>query len=165
MKSNKGITLVALVITIIIIIIIAAITVYEGNIIVGEAKYEDVKTDMLLIQAEVKNFVEQARFEHKSLEDIKGAGKGITKNGVTLEFGEPNNLLTGKINDAKSNSNKTQNMYQILSNMDSLKLNNINPEKYFISIDIDNVDVDVLYVQGIKGEDGRTYYFLSDMEK
>ena len=39
-KNNKGITLVALVITVIIILVIGAITVYEGSKLVDEAKYE-----------------------------------------------------------------------------------------------------------------------------
>ena len=161
-NCNKGITLIALIITVIIIVVIAAITVYEGSKLVDQAKYEDVKTNMLLLQAEIKNYVEQAKFENKKIEDIVGEEKGITVDGKTLRFSEPTGSTLSAINDIKNKTGADINLYQI-KNLAELNINNIDSEKYFISIDINEVDVDVFFLPGILGEDGITHYFLSEM--
>ena len=49
-SSNKGITIVALIITIIVMLILAAITIEFGTGAIDRAKIEDLKTTMLLIK-------------------------------------------------------------------------------------------------------------------
>lgn len=62
-NETKGVTLVALIITIIVLLIIAGITVYSGKDIIKKAKLEELKTNMLLIQAKAREYVEEATFQ------------------------------------------------------------------------------------------------------
>lgn len=152
-NNNKGITLIALIITIIIILIISSITVYVGSNIVNEAKFEDVKTNMLLLQAEVKNFVEQAKFEKKEITDFTGEQGIKNDKEIVLKLGEKeNNANTGN-----------KDFYKITSDISGLKIDNLDLQNYLVSIDINNVDVDVYYKKGIKNENGDTFYLLSAM--
>ena len=61
-KNNKGITLVALVTTVVILLIIAGISVYSGMGIIRYAKIEELRTNMLLIKAKGKEYLEVANF-------------------------------------------------------------------------------------------------------
>lgn len=168
LKNNKGITLVALVITVIIILVIGAITVYEGSKLVDEAKYEDVKTNMLLIQAEVKNYAEQAKFEGLSKEKI--LENGIKLDDKTLRISEPDPSLSNKIQEIKNKGNSTEDgelvLYQI-TNMSELNLGNLDnnaSNNYLVYIDISgDIEVEVCFLPGILGNDGITHYFLSSM--
>ena len=63
LKENKGITLVALMITIVIMIILASVTLYSSKNLISEAKIEEVKTNMLLIEAKAKEYVEEVNFK------------------------------------------------------------------------------------------------------
>ena len=53
MKNNKGITLVALVITIIVLIIISSIAIYSGTDTVRYTKFNKAKVEMEFMQATV----------------------------------------------------------------------------------------------------------------
>ena len=63
MNKNRGVTLISLVITIIILLIIAGISVYSGKDIIKKAQLEELKTNMLLIEAKAKQYVEEANFK------------------------------------------------------------------------------------------------------
>lgn len=62
-KNNKGITLIALALTVVLIIIIAGISVYEGRQTIKDAQLEELRTNMLLIQAKAKEYAEDANFK------------------------------------------------------------------------------------------------------
>jgi len=55
-KNSKGITLVALVITITVLLIIAGISVYNGKETIGKAKLEELKTNGFLRRKSNKNY-------------------------------------------------------------------------------------------------------------
>ena len=55
--KNKGITLVALTITIIILLIIAGISISVGKSMIKKANLEELKTNMLLIKTKGKEYV------------------------------------------------------------------------------------------------------------
>ena len=63
MKSNKGITMVTLIITIIILLIIAGISVGAGNKIIKSSELENIKTNMLLVKVKAKEYTENANFK------------------------------------------------------------------------------------------------------
>ena len=69
MKRNKGITMISLMVTIVILMILATITMYYGNSAMKEAKLQDLKTNMLLIQASLKSGLEKYHFETSNLSD------------------------------------------------------------------------------------------------
>lgn len=88
-KDNKGITLATLVITISIMMMLAVIVVNVGSKSIDEAKLQNIKTNMLLIEAKVKEYVENANYElgvkpeeateemkAKATSMIEGEGKG-----------------------------------------------------------------------------------------
>lgn len=62
-KQNQGITLIALMITVIVMLIIAGISVYSGKKTIRMAKLEEAKTNMLLIEAKAREYVEEATFK------------------------------------------------------------------------------------------------------
>ena len=62
MKKNRGITMVALVITIVVLLIIAGISIGAGNNAIKNSKLENLKTNMLLIEVKAKEQLENAKF-------------------------------------------------------------------------------------------------------
>ena len=62
-NDNKGVTLVALTITIIVLLIIAGIAIYSGKETIQKANIEALRTNMLLIEAKAKGVVEEANFQ------------------------------------------------------------------------------------------------------
>ena len=157
-KNNKGITLIALIITILIIVIIAGIIIYDSSKLIDDAIYADVKTNMLLVQAEMKNYIEQAKFENKTIQDI--LSNGIELDGKTLNIKVPDNSSLVTV--------EGKNLYQINSNMANLKLGNIDPTEYLIVIETEDNKVtgkiDVYYVPGFESSDNGVIHFLSRME-
>ena len=62
MKKNKGITMVALVITIVLLLILAGISIGTGGNIIKRTELENLKTGMILIEVKGKEYVENANF-------------------------------------------------------------------------------------------------------
>lgn len=62
MREQKGITLVALIITIIVMLILVTVTIHFGTTLFNASKKEDLKTSMLLIQSKTKIIKEKKNF-------------------------------------------------------------------------------------------------------
>ena len=62
-KEERGVTLIALAVTIIVLLILASITMYGGTDIINRSKLEGLKTNMLLIQTKAKEYVENANYD------------------------------------------------------------------------------------------------------
>ena len=62
-KNEKGITLVALAVTIIVLLILASIGFNYGRDTIKKAQLEELRTNMLLIEAKAKEYVEEANFK------------------------------------------------------------------------------------------------------
>lgn len=75
MKSNKGITMITLAVMLVLLMVLATITMYYGNSAVQEAKLQDLKTNMLLIQASLKNDLEKYHFETNNLSNEEKENK------------------------------------------------------------------------------------------
>jgi len=71
--NQKGITLVGLIITIVVIVTIAGVCIYTGRDLLEEAKLEQLKTNMLLIQAKCH-----------SIEDKVTAGEEVSYIGTII---------------------------------------------------------------------------------
>ena len=82
-KRNKGITLIALIITIIIMLILAGITLYESKNLINEAKIEEVKTNMLLIEAKAREYVEEVNFKMGPQKDATKKAEAIQEVYIT----------------------------------------------------------------------------------
>ena len=85
-KKENGITLVALVITIILMLILATVTINIGKGQILNAHLQNYKTNMLLIEAKAKEYVEKASFNlgvnptdetrQNAQNELQGEGKG-----------------------------------------------------------------------------------------
>ena len=159
-KNNKGITLIALTITIIILLILASITIYSGKESIKKAQLESLKTNMLLIKAKAKEYVEQASFKN-----------GVNKSEISEEA---KNELKGKEANASdySKQNITINGGEILYNLTSDNLKEMglkdvklgSNEEYLVKYNIKDVTVEVYNTSGYENN-GTTVYSLSELEK
>ena len=159
-KNNKGITLIALTITIIILLILASITIYSGKESIKKAQLESLKTNMLLIKAKAKEYVEQASFKN-----------GVNKSEISEEA---KNELKGKEANASdySKQNITINggeiLYKLTSdNLKEMGLKDVklgSNEEYLVKYNIKDVTVEVYNKSGYENN-GNTVYSLSELEK
>ena len=160
MKKYKGITLIALTITIIILLILASITIYSGKESIKKAQLESLKTNMLLIKAKAKEYVEQASFKN-----------GVNKSEISEEA---KNELKGKEANASdySKQNITINggeiLYKLTSdNLKEMGLKDVklgSNEEYLVKYNIKDVTVEVYNTSGYENN-GTTVYSLSELEK
>ena len=159
-KNNKGITLIALTITIIILLILASKTIYSGKESIKKAQLESLKTNMLLIKAKAKEYVEQASFKN-----------GVNKSEISEEA---KNELKGKEANASdySKQNITINggeiLYKLTSdNLKEMGLKDVklgSNEEYLVKYNIKDVTVEVYNTSGYENN-GTTVYSLSELEK
>ena len=159
-KNNKGITLIALTITIIILLILESITIYSGKESIKKAQLESLKTNMLLIKAKAKEYVEQASFKN-----------GVNKSEISEEA---KNELKGKEANASdySKQNITINggeiLYKLTSdNLKEMGLKDVklgSNEEYLVKYNIKDVTVEVYNTSGYENN-GTTVYSLSELEK
>lgn len=159
-KNNKGLTLIALTITIIILLILASITIYSGKESIKKAQLESLKTNMLLIKAKAKEYVEQASFKN-----------GVNKSEISEEA---KNELKGKEANASdySKQNITINggeiLYKLTSdNLKEMGLKDVklgSNEEYLVKYNIKDVTVEVYNTSGYENN-GTTVYSLSELEK
>lgn len=163
-RENKGITLVTLVITIIVMLIIAGITVYSGKEIIKKARLEELKTNMLLIEAKAKEYVEEANFKiGKDSSKIADVREEIYEDICALSKASEENI------SSVGNINVTDGFYVVTTNtlknwgLDKIELkdyeqyliefkDNINDNNQTISVEIYNT----------KGYDGK--YSLTEIE-
>lgn len=87
-KDNKGITLVALILTIIIMLILATVTTYTGIDTYKESKVYAFVSQMQLIQAKVDDLVDT-----KTIEELKLLGTGVNSSN-TINTAFSNNEIT-----------------------------------------------------------------------
>lgn len=164
LKENKGITLVALTVTIIIMLILAGVTLYSGKGIIVEAKIEEVRTNMLLIEAKAREYVEEVNFK-------MGPDKDENKKEEAIQEIYIDKIGLVKANDASlgisvptESSIDLSSCYAItqtaLNNMGLDKIELEEGEYYLIKFDEENAEVAEIYnTIGYKGN-----YSLSQFE-
>lgn len=132
-KNNKGITLLALVITVIILAIIAGVSISLGTNMLGTAKFESVETNLMLIQSKTKIIAEKLAIGEIDQSEAYGTKQedGEYSGWYLLSQADLNTI---GVKDAKAEDN------------------------YYVNYDND----DVAYGKGITFE-GVTFYKLSDI--
>lgn len=177
MKKNKGITMVALVITIVLLLILAGISIGTGGNIIKRTELENLKTGMLLIEVKGKEYVENANFnlgtgfekltdeteKSKRIDAAKSKlkGKEITD---ASQLPETFEITTDQFNNEKNNLE----YYYELSDYDLEDMGMANEETKnikgdsIIKYDIKDNTVEVYNTQGFTKDD-KTYYKLSDL--
>ena len=153
-KKEKGVTLILLVITIIIITIIAGIAIYTGTESIKKAKFESIKTDMMLIKAKAREYVEKASFEFgpNSDEEKKvNIREKIYETEAGFEKGSISQIPEEKQNNA----------YKVGSEaLAKMGLNNIDENEYYVAFDETNVTAEVYSKTGYNGK-----YSLTELDE
>lgn len=92
MKNNKGITLIALIITIIIMLILASITVNIAQDVIEDTKLESLVTDMISIKAKAKTIEEKYNF--KDIDNLVGTklDEDVDTEGIQTSYNISNEL-------------------------------------------------------------------------
>lgn len=157
MKNDKGITLTSLVITIIVMLIIATITVNYGKESIKKAELENLKTNMLLIEAKAKEYVEQANFKvgnsnqysngEDELKGVKLVGNGgyeyIEIADGTYEF-----------------------LYDVTEQLNDMGLKNVelkSNEKYLVKYNVKDANVEIYNTIGHKFEENGVTQYIHDL--
>ena len=156
MKEEKGLTYIGMVFLIILIAILVFGAIYFFRIEQWKANLENVKTDMLLIQAKVKNVSNEQTLEKKENVLIGTKISDMEDNDTIKEF------LEKDIIDIESKKNN----YYVLDQEDlgELEIDQVQLEDNNLCI-VDYKTNEVIYTSGFLYTDGNTYYKLSDIEK
>lgn len=144
-KDNKGITLIALILTIILMLILASVTTYTGIDTYRNSKVNKFVTDMQLIQAKVDDLVAT-----KMVDELQLLGEDI--------LSIPN--ATSVVQKASSNgeivaNDVNTNLFRYFSKenlLDELDIENVNSE-----IIINFTNREVISLEGVEYR-GSTYY-------
>lgn len=160
-EDNRGITLVALVVTIIVLLILAGIGINTGISSMEKVKLEELKTNMLLIEAKARECVEEANFR------MGGSTEEKVVEAVRTEIYEENNKLE-KANSTNVPNNPgkidltdcyviTQETFDLWG-LNKIKLSE--DEKYLVRFNEKEIKVEEVY--NTKGYDGK--YSLTEIE-
>lgn len=156
LKNNKGITLIALAITIIILIILTSIATYTGFSTVKDSKYYDAVSQMRTMQAKVNEFYE----------DYKNGDTSFLDKGTTIAEGGKETQAIKAYNSTKQN------------NLNGTDIGEYTDYKYYSKdvieneLDIEGIDYDfiiniekrmVILIDGVKRNEV-TYYSLCEID-
>ena len=168
MKQNKGVTLIALTVTIVILLIIAGIAIYNGKETIQRANLEALRTNMLLIEAKAKGLVEEANFQlgpnfkNESQENQETKLAEVRQN---IYAGENKLGNSTSISGVPSGVPTGDNVYVFTSETAALwGLDNVygEPESeghYLIAFDEENASVEIYNTLGYQGR-----YSLTDID-
>lgn len=149
-KNNKGITIIALIVTIIIMMILASVTIEFGTGEIQRAKLEDIKTTMLLIQGRAKIVAEKESF-----------GESYDNTGM-VKLADATSYNISNLQSIFNSLGDTSNLY--IWEQTAMDNNNIDveitTEDFFV---VDYSTGEVYYSLGYTYE-GNTYYSLTDMQ-
>ena len=174
MKKNnqKGITLIALGITIIILLILSGITIFSGTESIRRANLEELKTNMLLIQTKAKEYVENASFalginpenaSEQMKENARNALSGEDKGTLVVPSDSlSSDLLSIGISQEDINNEK---VYKLTTeNLEKMGIREVesNDEEgwYIIVYNFDEATAEIYNTIGYNGK-----YSLTDIEQ
>lgn len=174
-QNNKGITLLALVITVTVMLIIAGITLTAGGDTIRQTNVENIKTNMLLIEAKTKEFVEKAshdlgvkpaeaseEMKAKASSELEGEGKGT-------KVQSSDSLIDRLLEIGITNEQITQGLVVKIStsDLDKMGIRNVKSDDnegwYIVAYDIPNVEVKIYHTHGIKINKDEVKYCLDDI--
>ncbi len=161
-RKENAITLISLAITVIVILIISSVATYSGKEIIRKGKLEELRTNMLLIQAKAKEYVEDANFkmglapDETRKEEVR---QSVYVDGAKLEkvnaqeYGIDNSSVCYKV------TKETLNIW----GLDKIELKD--NEDYLIAFDDENATVEIYNTKGFVDDNGDTRNSLTDIEE
>ena len=162
MKNEKGVAIPTLIIIIACIIIVAIIGIKYGINMINENQLQDLRTDMLLIQADTKKSLEEVSFQTVNLDKNKEEDllkinevkqenlKGVPVQGTEIEKSIPEGITIDE-NCYYLDENVLKDMG--VKESDSEKYGN-----YIVKYDFENIKVEVINTKGYEGQ-----YTLTDL--
>ena len=161
-RKENAITLISLAITVIVILIISSVATYSGKEIIRKGKLEELRTNMLLIQAKAKEYVEDANFkmglapDETRKEEVR---RSVYVDGAKLEevnaqeYGIDNSSVCYKV------TKETLNIW----GLDKIELKD--NEDYLIAFDDENATGEIYNTKGFVDDNGDTRNSLTDIEE
>lgn len=158
-KYEAGVSLITLAVVIMIMFVIIGIVVHNGTGVLKKAKLEELKTNMLLIQAKARGYVEDATFkmginpeETKQVEVRNSVYEQEAKlekaEEIPSEFGNMDMITCYWVTEESLND----------WGLNKIKLGN--KERYLIRFDEENAKVEIYNTLGYEEK-----YSLSDIEQ
>ena len=163
MKNDRGITILALVITIVVLLILSTIILNYGKDSIKRAKLETLKTNMMLIKAKTMECVEQANFKAGTNNVFKDES-GNLKEEIASE------LKGTKIENTFSYVSISDGQYLYKIGVDDFKNMGLKDveldqgEEYLVRYDIPKSEVEVFNTQGFE-VDGNIIHDLTNIEE
>lgn len=174
-KNNKGVTLVALTITVVILLIVTNIIIYNVKDNLGIEKLRNMQNDIEELNDKISIYYTQygkipAKYKYANIENIRSSGviSDVIDTGdfyvIDLSAIENLTLTYGKDYEQINADGTTLNDVYIINenshNIFYAKGVTVNEETYYTNYtkeDIDNKNVDLRYVENVKIPDGYTY--------
>ena len=146
-QKNRGITIVALVITIIIMLILVGVSITIGTNVINKSQQEDIKTNMLSIQGKAMTIGEKNSFDpdNNSLVGTRITDKSTLSNGLQNELNSSDAYYQWSSDDLNN-----QGLGTIKTSSSEFYIVDYNNNEVFYSLGV-NVN-------------GTTYYSLSDLK-
>lgn len=178
MKNNKGITMIALVITIVVLLILAGISIGTGNNIIKQSNLENIKTNMLLVKVKAKEYVENANFnlgtafdkvtdeneKNARIEKAKAELKGKEITDISI-FNTNTNISQEEL--TTDNSNYIYYYKLDSQNLTDMGISNVKSDEkngwYIIKYDIKNIEIEVYNTKGFENNE-TIYYSLTELQ-
>lgn len=159
MNKQTGSTFIKLIIPTVIMIILASVAVNYGRILMQEVKVQDLRTNMLYIQAEAKKGLEEVCFQTVNLDESKQENidkinqiKQENLDGVILS-NAPTEIQNAVQNIPELTVDETF-YYLNEENLNEMGIKDIKLEddEYFIvKYDFENINVEVINTKGYEG--------------
>lgn len=157
-KNSKGITLMALIITIIILIILASIGTYSGIQVVKSSQFTAFSTELKIMQTQVNSLYEKKKNGEKvrinnGEEQVDNIGRDISNSSSSVQS-QANEVFTA---NASGITEQTGYKYYDNSTVKSLNIDGVEGE-FFVNVDKRSV----ISYDGFEYE-GTTYYTLKQL--
>lgn len=162
MKNENGVAIPTLIIIISIIIVVAIVGIKYGKKMINDNQLQDLRTDMLLIQADTKKSLEEVSFQTVNLDKNKEEDlakinevkqenlKGVPVQGTEIEKSIPEGITVD------------ENCYyldeKILKDMGVKESDSEKYGNYIVKYDFENIKVEVINTKGYEGR-----YTLTDL--
>lgn len=150
-KSNKGITIVALIITVVVMLILITVTIEIGTEEIEKAKLEDLKTTMLLIKGRAQIVADKEEF-----------GETYDNTGM-VKLSETTTYNTTNLQTIFEGLEDASNLYiweQTAMDNNSIFVTITTTDFYVIDYSTGEVYYSLGYLDG-----DTTYYSLTDIQK
>lgn len=148
MKKEKGITMLSLILTVAVLIILAGTSIHFGKGMFEKTKLEELKTNMLLIQAKAREYVEEANFRIGIVSDVEKQQKTSTvRNEIYVQ--EQGLKETRTIPSYIKDSDGKGYYYFTDATKEKWGLEKLeNPEEYLLEFDESNLKVEIYNIEG-----------------